>query len=134
MKHEFLFHKGDTPSELYRTIKDYINRYPNGVTVTVEPYCLTRTKPQNGKYQVLVRRLSEQSGMPTDEVKMKAKMIAVGHGYPVERDEEGEPIMRYGSIIPKSTKDITIGQMEILIEALYQLGLKHNIILDDVKG
>ena len=134
MKTELLLHKGESPHVLTQTVREYINRYPNGVVVTVEPYCLPRTKKQNGTYQVMVRRLSEQSGLSTQMVKQMAKHIAVGHGYPVERDEDGEPIMEYGSFVPKSTKDVTIGQMKILIEALHQLGLKYDVVLEDVKG
>lgn len=134
MVKELLIHKGDTTTELIQTVREFVNRYPNGVVVRIEPYCLPRTKKQNGTYQVMVRRLSEQSGYPTPLIKEMAKQIAVGHGYPVERDDEGEPVLKYGSLVPKSTKDVTIGQMKILIEALHELALKYDIVLEDVKG
>ena len=134
MKREFLFHKGDTSGELMRTVREFVGHYPNGVVVTVEPYCMPRTREQNSKYQLLVKRLSAQSGFSTDEIKAYVKDMAVGYGYPVERDEDGEPVMKYGSYIPLSTTKATIGQMSILIECCYKIGAKYDIVLDDVKG
>ena len=134
MIRQLLLHKGDSPSELVSTVRQFVKEYPNGVVVTVEPFCLPRTKKQNGQFQVLVKRLSVQSGFPTDAVKMMVKDIAVGHGYPVERDEDGEPIMQHGSYVPLSTAKATIGQFKLLIESCYDLALKYDIVLDDVKG
>lgn len=134
MRKEFLFHKGDTSGELLRTVKAFINRYPNGVVVTVEPYCMGRSKEQNALYQLLIRRLSESTPYTVDEMKAIVKDKAVGNGYPVERDDDGDPIERNGSYVPLSTKKATVGQMEMLIECCYKLGAKWNIVLDDVKG
>lgn len=134
MKREFIFHHGSTSTELMRTIREYINKYPNGVTVTVEPYCLPRTKEQNALLHVLIRRLSEQSGYPIDKLKDWIKDIAVGHGYPVERDEDGNPIEKDGSYVPISSANANIAQMKMLIDACYVLALRYDIVLDDVKG
>lgn len=134
MTKEILLVKGDSPADLVSTVREFINRYPNGVVVTVGPYCLPRTKKQNGQFQVLVKRISAQSGYPSDAVKMMVKDLAVGYGYPVERDEDNEPICKYGSYIPLSTAKATIGQMQILIECCYKIASKFDIVLDDVKG
>ena len=134
MRKELLLHKGDSPSRLVSTVREYIDRYPNGVLVTVEPYCLPRTKEQNSLYQVLIKRISAQSGYPTDAVKNMVKEMAVGYGYPVERDEDGDPIERYGSFVPLSTTKASIGQIKILIECCYKIASKFDIVLDDVKG
>lgn len=134
MKSEFLFHKGDNAHNLLQTIREYVNKYPNGVSVTVEPYCLPRTREQNALLHVLLRRLSEQSGFPMDALKDWIKDIAVGHGYPVERDEFGNPISRNGSYIPISSANANIAQMKMLIDACYELGLRYDIVLDDIKG
>jgi len=133
MRHELLLHKGDTSHELLRIVKEYIDSYPNGVVVTVSPYCMTRTKKQNGYYQQLVRRISAQTGIQTDLLKRMAKEKAIGYGYPVERDEDGEPIMRYGSLVPKSTKDVSINQLKILIRVLREIALEHDVIIEDEK-
>lgn len=132
MRHEFLFHEGDTPNELLRTLRYYISHYPNGVVVTVEPYKMKRTAKQNGQYQVLIKRLSAQSGLETDQVKRLVKEMAVGYNYPVERDEDGEPILKYGYPIPISTSQATVEQMQILIECCYKIASKYGYVLTDV--
>ena len=134
MKNQLFIKKGDSPYELNALVRDYCSRYPNGVVVTIEPYCMPSTKKQNGLYQVLVRRLAEQSGLSVQEVKAFAKDKAIGKGYPVERDADGDPILEDGRIVPLATKAATIGQMKILIETLYEIGLENGIVLDDVKG
>ena len=135
MKHEFLFHKGDTSSELLSTLRYYVNHYPHGVVVTVEPYCMPRSKEQNALYQKYIRRITIQGGFhTTDEVKAIVKNIAVGRGYPLETDEDGQPILIDGKIVPLSSAKATIGQMKILIETTMEFGLDNGIVMDDVKG
>ena len=134
MKREFFFKTSGNASDLVKTIKEYVNRYPNGVTVTVEPYCIPRSKEQNALFHVLLRRLSEQSGYPIEKLKDWVKDIAVGHGYPVERDEWGNPIEKNGSYVPISSATANIAQMKKLIDACYVLALRYDIVLDDVKG
>ena len=134
MRREILIHRGDSPSLLLSTVKEFIGEYPKGVVVTVEPWCEPRTKAQNAQYQLWVKRISAQTGIRSDELKRMAKDDAVGFGYPVERDEDGEPIMQYGSCIPKSTKDVTIGQMKILMRSLRNIALEHDVVLEDTKG
>lgn len=135
MKREFFFHHGSTASELLRTIKEYVNRYPNGVTVTVEPYCMPRSKEQNALYQKYVRRITIQGGFKTsEEVKQIVKNIAVGYGYPLELDEDGQPVLRDGKIVPLSSAKATVGQMKILINSTLEFGLDNGIVMDDVKG
>ena len=134
MKREFLFHKGDNAHDLTQTIRELVNRYPNGVAVTVEPYCLPRTREQNALLHVLIRRLSEQSGFPEEALKDWIKDIAVGHGYPVERDEWGNPIEKNGTYVPISSANANIAQMKMLIDACYSVALRYDIVLDDVKG
>ena len=134
MKREFLFHKGDNAHDLTQTIREYVNKYPNGVVVTVEPYCMPRSKEQNALLHVLIRRLSTQSGLPEDALKTWIKDIAVGHGYPVERNEWGDPIEKNGSYVPISSANANIAQMKMLIDACYVLALRYDIVLDDVKG
>ena len=134
MKREMLIHKGDLPNELLSAVKQFVNTYPNGVLVTIEPYCMPRTAKQNGTYQLWVKRISAQTGIPTDILKKMAKDKAVGMGYPVERDEDGEPILQYGSVIPKSTKAVSVEDMVILLRCLEEIGLAHDVVLNDERG
>lgn len=134
MVRQFLLHKGDSPSELIATIRRFIGEYPNGVTVTVEPWYQPRTGKQNAMYQLLVHRLSTQSGLDEQYIKEEAKKIAIGWGYPVKRDEDGYPIEKDGSFVGISSRDTNIAQFKMLIDALYQLALRNDIILEDVKG
>lgn len=134
MRKHLTIHRGDTSRELVHTVAQFLKQYPNGVAVTIEPYCMPRTKKQNGQFQVLIKRISAQSGYPSDAVKMMVKDMAVGHGYPVEVDEDGDPIMKYGSYIPLHTNKATIGQMQILIECCYKLASKFDIVLEDSQG
>ena len=129
-----VIHKGDSPSELYSAVKEFVNAYPKGVMVTIEPWCEPRTKAQNGTYQLWVKRISAQTGISTDLLKKMAKEMAVGYGYPVERDEDGEPILQYGSVIPKSTKAVAVEDMKVLLDCLYKIGIKNDVVLDDIKG
>lgn len=131
---QFLFHKGDSSSELICTIRQFIGEYPNGVTVTVEPYYQQRTGKQNALYQLLVHRLAIQSGLDEDYIKDEAKKIAIGWGYPVKRDEEGYPLEVNGTYVGISSRDANIAQFNMLVDALYQLALRNDIILEDVKG
>lgn len=134
MVKQFIFHRGDSSSELCSTIRQFIGEYPNGVTVTVEPYYQQRTGKQNAMYQLLVHRLSTQSGLPEEYIREEAKKIAIGWGYPVKRDEQGYPIEKDGSFVGISSRDANIAQFKMLIEGLYQLALRNDIILEDVKG
>lgn len=134
MIRQFTLHKGDTPSELYHTIRQFLGEYPNGVTVTVEPFYQQRTGKQNAMYQLLVHRLATQCGRDEGWVKEQAKKIAIGHGYPVKRDEDGYPIEKDGTFVGISSRDANIAQFKMLIDALYQLALNNDIILEDVKG
>jgi len=131
MRSEFVFHEGDTSGELLRTIKEYISRYPNGVTVVVEPFKSRRTDKQNALYQLYVKRISAQSGYPTDAVKMMVKDMAVGYGYPVEKDEDGEPILQYGNPIPLSTSKANVEEMEKILECCHMIASKFDYVLDD---
>lgn len=134
MIRQFLIHKGDSSSELMNTIRQFIGEYPNGVTVTVEPYYQLRTGKQNALYQLLVHRLSIQSGLDEEFIKTEAKKIAIGWGYPVKRDEDGYPIEKDGTFVGISSRDANIAQFNMLIDALHQLALRNDIILEDVKG
>jgi len=134
MKRELLIHKGDSPQELYSAVKQFVNAYPKGVIVTIEPWCEPRTAKQNGTYQLWVKRISTQTGIPTDILKRMAKEKAIGYGYPVERDEDGEPILQYGYVIPKSTKDVAVEDMVILLRCLEEIGLENKVVLNDERG
>jgi len=134
LRTELVIKKGDSPSKLLDVVRQYAKKYPNGVSISIEPYCLPRTKAQNNTYQLWVKRASEQTGIPTDLLKQMAKDKAVGYGYPVERDEDGEPIMKYGKFVPISSKDATIGQIKILMEQVRIIALDHDVVLEDVKG
>lgn len=134
MIRHFLFHKGDSSSELLTTIRQFIGEYPNGVTVTVEPYYQQRTGKQNALYQLLVHRLAIQSGLDEEYIKDEAKKIAIGWGYPVKRDEDGYPLEVNGTYVGISSRDANIAQFNMLVDALYQLALRNDIILEDVKG
>ena len=129
-------HLHDTGSlpDLNRQVGRFLSKYPNGVTVTIEPFYQQRTLKQNGTYQLMVRRLAEQSGLSTDEVKRRAKENAVGWGYPVERDDEGEPILYHGEVRGIPSKDANVAQFKLLIDALQQEALENRIILEDYKG
>ena len=127
-------HKGDSPSELLDVIRQFMKEYPSGLSVTVEPIYQKRTTKQNALYQLLVHRLHTQSGMDEDYIRYEAKRIAVGWGYPVKRDEQGYPIEKDGSFVGISSRDANIAQFKMLIEGLYQLALRNDIILEDVKG
>ena len=134
MRQEILIHRGDSPRELLSAVKQFLGMYEHGVMVTVEPYCMPRTAKQNGTYQLWVKRISAQTGIPTDQLKRMAKEMAVGYGYPVERDEDGEPILQYGSLIPKSTKAVAVEDMVILLRCLEKIAIKYDVVIDDVKG
>ena len=134
MRTELVIKKGDSPSELLRVVRQYADRYPNGVSINIEPYCLPRTKAQNNTYQLWVKQAAEQTGISSDGLKRMAKDKAIGYGYPVERDEEGEPIMKYGKFVPISSKDATIGQIKILMEQVRIIALEHDVVLGEVKG
>lgn len=134
MKRELLIHKGDSPQELFSAVKQFLGMYENGVIVTVEPYCSPRTAKQNGTYQLWVKRIHSQTGIPTDQLKKMAKEMAVGYGYPVERDEDGEPILQYGSVVPKSTRDVAVEDMVVLLRCLEKIAIKHDVVIDDVRG
>ena len=82
MKRELLIHKGDSPQELFSAVKQFLGMYENGVIVTVEPYCSPRTAKQNGTYQLWVKRIHSQTGIPTDQLKKMAKEMGFAeNGY-----------------------------------------------------
>ena len=134
MIRQFQIHRGDNSSELISTIRKFLGEYPNGITVTVEPFYQPRTGKQNAMYQLLVHRLATQCGRDEGWVKEQAKRIAIGHGYPVKRDADGYPVEKDGTFVGISSRDANIAQFKILINALYQLAMDNDIILEDVKG
>ena len=75
-------HLHDTGSlpDLDRQVGSFLKKYPNGVTVTIEPFYQQRTLKQNGTYQLMAKRIAAQSGLPTDEVKRRAMKIATADG------------------------------------------------------
>lgn len=133
MIRQLLLHKGDSPNELLSVIRQFIKEYPNGLSVTVEPIYQKRTSKQNALYQLLVHRLHTQSGMDEDYIRYEAKRIAIGWGYPVKRDNDGNPIEVNGTFVGISSSDACISDFNKLIDGVYQLALREKIVLGDIK-
>lgn len=99
--------------------------------VVVYPIYKTRTIEQNSLFHALINQMSAQTGIDRDIMKGLVKDFAISRGYPYELDEDGLPKSEKGRLVPISTKDATVEQMETLIEATYEFAFDKGFDLED---
>lgn len=89
------------------------------IRITVEPVYKQRTENQNALFHARINELSKECGANREWLKDEIKMIATDMGYPYEIYD--------GRKVPKSTKEATVEEMEILIEAIYDYAFDNGI-------
>lgn len=99
--------------------------------VVVYPIYKTRTIEQNSLFHALINQMSAQTGIDRYVMKGLVKDFAISRGYPYEIDDSGLPKSCDGHLVPISTKDATVEQMETLIESAYEFAFERNLELED---
>ena len=99
--------------------------------VTVEVLPRPRTLKENAYFHVLCGRLASMSGATKEGVKHLAKKRAIEMGYPIATDEKGMPIQDDDGFEGLSSKECTVEQCAILIEAVKALAAEHGYYLED---
>ena len=99
--------------------------------VVVYPIYKSRTIEQNSLFHALINQMSAQTGIDRDVMKDMVKEFAISRGYPYELDDYGLPESRDGRLVPISTKDATVEQMETLIESTYEFAFDKGLDLED---
>ena len=99
--------------------------------VVVYPIYKTRTTNQNSLFHALVNQMASQTGIDRVVIKDLVKDFAISRGYPYEIDDSGLPKSCDGHLVPISTKDATVEQMETLIESAYEFAFERNLELED---
>ena len=107
------------------------SRQVDSFKVMVFPIYKTRTTSQNSLFHALINQMAAQTGVDRDVMKELVKDFAISRGYPYEIDERGLPLTKDGRLVPVSTKDATVEQMETLIESAYEFALDKNLELEE---
>ncbi len=91
------------------------------IRITIEPVYMERTADQNAFFHAKLGELSELCGGSKNWLKDEVKMFATKRGYPYE--------VVNGEIVPKSVKQASVEEMEILIDSLYEYATKNGHVL-----
>lgn len=113
--------------ELPETFRPFIQRMRQEgkrIVIEVSEEEELRSKEQNAKYRVMLRRLSQFSGSDTDYLDGFVKQKAIDMGYPYVIGENGE-------ITPKPSHLVSVREMMVLIEAIISVGLENGIDLEE---
>lgn len=97
----------------------YMRKQTTELRITVEPVYKQRTEDQNAIFHAKVNEIAKECGANREWIKDQIKELAVSHGYPAD--------VKDGKLIPKSSKDVTIEQMEILIESVFEYAFENGI-------
>lgn len=136
MKLNFVIHGRDfnVPagySDQYEKLLEMALRGDGSIKVTVEPNFRKRTVKENAYFHVLCKRLSEMAGGTAEDIKGMAKVKAVELGYPVDKDEKGNPKMNEHGICGIPSSEANIGECVLLIEAVHMLASENGYFLED---
>lgn len=101
------------------------------IKVTIEPNYQQRTLKENAYLHVLCKRLAEMAGGMAEDMKEMAKAKAVSLGYPVETDEEGNPVIGEYGIKGIPSSQANVGECKLLIEAVHMLASENGYSLED---
>lgn len=112
---------------LFQTMK----QQSDWLEVEVRPVYQRRSLSQNNLYQTLVKELCICLGERYPEhMKEMIKQKAVYMGYPCEKDEHGLDMFVGDMPVPKSSRDVSVEEFEILIEACYMVAEENDIHLE----
>lgn len=112
---------------LFQTMK----QQSDWLEVEVRPVYQRRSLSQNNLYQTLVKELCICLGERYPEhMKELIKQKAVYMGYPCEKDEHGLDMFVGDMPVPKSSRDVSVEEFEILIEACYMVAEENDIHLE----
>ncbi len=105
----------DTPLRVpdsKRKILSRVRGQGKEIRITIEPVYKLRTDDQNAIFHAKINMLSRECGGDREWIKEQVKELAIQHGYPYE--------VVSGKVVPKSSSEVTIEEMEILIDSLYE--------------
>lgn len=105
------------PEEMKDELEKYL-RQAGMVRVIIAPAFQPRTLAQNALWHAKINEIAYITGMDRDEIKDEIKETAMYMGYPCKLDESGYPAETDGRLIPKSSAEASISEMEILIDAV----------------
>ena len=100
------------------------------IKVTVEPNYKKRTLRENAYFHVLCKRLAEMAGGTPEDIKEMAKAKAVSLGYPIEIDNQGNPVEGEYGIKGIPSSEANVGECSLLIEAVHMMASEHGYYLE----
>lgn len=136
MRFTFVVHGRDfsVPAEYtdqYEKLLAMALRGDGSIKVTVEPNFRKRTLKENAYFHVLCKRLAEMAGGTPEDIKDMAKVKAVELGYPVDRDDQGNPKTNQYGICGIPSSEANVGECVLLIEAVHMLASENGYYLED---
>lgn len=115
----------------YESILEQALKGDGMIKVTVTPNYKGRTLRENAYLHVLCKRLAEMAGGTAEQIKEMAKSRAVELGYPMAKDKKGIPLIGEFGICGMPSREATIAECALLIEAVHMLAAEHGYFLED---
>ena len=117
------------PESMVDTVEAFFQRYDEKhnyyYTVKISPPRKPRTtgnKSQNHRLNGFIQQIAIATGQPFDDIKKRAKQIAVDMGYPMLTDNNGKPIYDvWGNVQGISEADSSTAECALLINAVEQI-------------
>lgn len=88
------------------------------------------TNSQNHRVNGFIQQIAVSTGQPFEDIKKRAKQIAVGQGYPIKLDASGQPCYDlWGNVDGISEADSSVEECIILINAVEQIAAFCGVVL-----
>jgi len=114
------FERNDVKHNKYYTVKINTPRRPRS----------TGDKSQNHRINGFIQQIAMSTGQPFDDIKKRAKQLAVDMGYPMLTDESGLPIYDlWGNIQGISESDASVEDAILLSQAVEQIAAFVGVVL-----
>jgi hypothetical protein len=105
--------------------KKSVEKHGHYMSVSIDTPKKPRTtgeRSQNHHINGHCQQIAAETGQPFEDVKKYAKQVAIGMGYPIATDENGEPMYDWwGNALGISERDCSTEDAAKLIEALHML-------------
>lgn len=119
---EAFFQRNDPKHNGFYTVKISTPRKPRS----------TGEGSQNHRINGFIQQIANSTGQPFDDIKKRAKELAVDMGYPILEDENGNAIYSlWGNVQGISESDASVQDAIILSQAVEQIAAFCDVRLND---
>lgn len=120
------------PPEYRKELERYRNQ-SRKLRIMIAPVFKKRTLAQNALFHAKLKTIERLTGLGWEEIKNEVKKEAILMGYPYKKDIYGDPVTDDdGELVPISSADATIEQMNLLMDALDQWCIINDIDIGEI--